>query len=247
MRPTAPCGWGCGGNGQLGLAARRLVDACGGPGPERVVRTLSCRRTVVLASRADGSVWAGVTTARASWATAHDERSTPTKVTGLPPVRALAAGRYHGWPWGSTAASGPGAANPSASSGAPDRAPGRGRPDHRGRAGRGRRRPLGRAALGRARADVGCGLAGSARRRHHGQPADQPALVPGLTGDASIGAGWLNTMAVNSAGTTRRGDNAAGQVGDNTTTRRVSPVALVGPCAARSAAGGDGDHSRPVP
>ena len=235
--------WGSGGNGQLGwgrtTSSTRAVAVPGLSG----VRTLAAGGLSSYAVTNDGSVWAWGDNGQGQLGLGAAQTTvlTPTKVPGLPPVRALAAGRYHAmavgldgsvWTWGSNSFGQLGRTGSSI----PAKVPGL----------IGVEQVAGGAFHSVALRSDGRVLtwgAGYAGQLGDGTTVNQrtsPALVPGLTGIASVGAGWLNTMAVNSAGTTHVwGDNAAGQVGDNTTTRRVSPVALVGPCAARSAAGGD--------
>ena len=86
----------------------------------------------------------------------------------------------------------------------------------------------------------GAGYAGQLGNGAAVNERSAPAVVTGLADVAAIGAGWLNTMAVTTSGAMRAwGDNAYGQIGDSTTTRRASPVAPTGGCLARSATGGD--------
>ena len=71
-----------------------------------------------------------------------------------------------------------------------------------------------------------------------------PVPVSGLTGVVAIAAGQLNSLALLSDGTTRGwGFNGTGQLGDGTTTQRLTPVAgSTLPGSARSARAA---HTRP--
>jgi alpha-tubulin suppressor-like RCC1 family protein len=70
-----------------------------------------------------------------------------------------------------------------------------------------------------------------------------PMLVPGLTGVVSISAGGAHTCAVmNTGGIQCWGENSAGELGDGTTTERLSPVLVTGIGQAKSVSAGQ-DHT----
>jgi serine/threonine-protein kinase len=55
-------------------------------------------------------------------------------------------------------------------------------------------------------------------------------VVSGLSGATALGAGYTQTCAIlgNAASARCWGQNANGQVGDNTTTQRLTPATVVG-------------------
>ncbi len=234
--------WGSGGNGQLGrggtTASTVPVVVSGLTG----VRTLAAGGLSSLALKGDGSVWAwGDNSQGQLGLTTGTTILFPTRVSGLPPMKALAAGRFHAvavaldgtvWSWGANSFGQLGRTG----SAAPAKVSGLAGIDH---VAAGAYHSAALRSDGRV-LTWGAGYAGQLGDGTAVNQRTAPALVPGLTDVASIGAGSLNMMAVTTSGAIRIwGDNASGQIGDSTTTRRASPVAPTGGCLARSATGGD--------
>jgi hypothetical protein len=73
-----------------------------------------------------------------------------------------------------------------------------------------------------------------------------PTRIPNLFGVVGIAAGGSHALAILNDGTVRAwGDNSSGQLGDNSTTRRTSPVAVANLNGVRTVAGGS-SHSLAV-